>query len=73
MPNFTHGSHFLLPWDVSLKVDLEKWQQRMDVLMASAPTIGFRGRKTVKKSGDGSVYVKVHVLYDTIVNLHIYL
>lgn len=54
MPNFTHGSGYLLMCDVQLKVDLQKWREQAESLPGTT-------KKRYSGKSVGSVNVKLFV------------
>jgi hypothetical protein len=58
MPNFSHGSQYLLPWDVTLKVDVDEWDRKMDLI---ATTMTNQKPRRPRKMGDTTEKVKVCV------------
>jgi hypothetical protein len=57
MPNFSHGSQYLLPWDVTLKVNIDDWDRKMDLIGQSA--INQNRPRRPRKPGDNTEKVKV--------------
>uniref|UniRef100_A0A914WIP1 Nonsense-mediated mRNA decay factor SMG8 n=1 Tax=Plectus sambesii TaxID=2011161 RepID=A0A914WIP1_9BILA len=62
MPNFSHGSQYLLPWDVTLKVDVNEWDRKMDLIGQSA--INQNRPRRPRKPGDNTEKVKVFVGFE---------
>lgn len=50
-PNFSHGSQYLLPWDVSLQVDTERWHDLMEMMASSSKRLGAPYKKTRPMKG----------------------
>lgn len=57
MPNFKNGSQFLLPVDVHLTVDSEKWEADMKEIMGDS--YGVRSKRPPKASTGNREKVKV--------------
>lgn len=70
-PNFSHGSAYLLSWDVPVEVkDLAKWQSQVDVLTANsasqavAPAKKTRPPAAGRRGGSTTFSVKIFVGYE---------
>lgn len=57
MPNFKSGSHFLLPVDIYLPVDAEKWDADMKEIMNDS--VSHRPRRPPKPGASSREKVKV--------------
>jgi len=61
MPNFSHGSQYLLPWDCTLKVDVDAWDRGMDEI---AIITGNVKPRRPRKLGENMEKVKLFVGFE---------